>query len=91
MDQMKTGMLIRMLRQRRQMTQLQLAERIGVSDKAVSKWERGLSCPDLVLLDELAELLDTSIDRLLTGRDGCRSIERPQEVFLPAGTGAAET
>ena len=41
MDQMKTGMLIRMLRQRRQMTQLQLAERIGVSDKAVSKWERG--------------------------------------------------
>ena len=91
MDQMKTGMLIRMLRQRRQMTQLQLAERIGVSDKAVSKWERGLSCPDLVLLDELAELLDTSIDRLLTGRDGCRSIERPQEVFLPAGTGTAET
>ncbi len=47
--------------------------------------------PDLVLLDELAELLDTSIDRLLTGRDGCRSIERPQEVFLPAGTGTAET
>lgn len=43
MDQMKTGMLIRMLRQRRQMTQLQLAERIGVSDKAVSKWERGVS------------------------------------------------
>ena len=91
MDQMKTGMLIRMLRQRRRMTQLQLAERIGVSDKAVSKWERGLSCPDLVLLDELAELLDTSIDRLLTGRDGCRNIERPQEVFLPAGTGTAET
>ena len=43
MDQMKTGMLIRTLRQRRQMTQAQLAERIGVSDKAVSKWERGVS------------------------------------------------
>jgi len=64
---------------------------MGVTPQAVSKWERGLSCPDLVLLDELAELLDTSIDRLLTGRDGCRSIERPQEVFLPAGTGTAET
>ena len=41
MDQMKTGALIRALRQRRGMTQLRLAERIGVSDKAVSKWERG--------------------------------------------------
>ena len=41
MDQIKTGALIRALRQRRQMTQLQLAETVGVSDKAVSKWERG--------------------------------------------------
>ena len=41
MDQMKTGMLIRLLRQRHQMTQMQLAEWIGVSDKAVSKWECG--------------------------------------------------
>ena len=43
MDQMKTGALIRTLRRQRRMTQLQLAERIGVSDKAVSKWERGFS------------------------------------------------
>ena len=41
MDQMKTGALIRALRQRCGMTQVQLAERIGISDKAVSKWECG--------------------------------------------------
>ena len=43
MDQMKTGWLIRTLRRRRGLTQLALAERLGVSDKAVSKWERGVS------------------------------------------------
>ena len=43
MDQMKTGGLIRTLRRRWGLTQLALAERLGVSDKAVSKWERGVS------------------------------------------------
>ena len=43
MDQMKTGGLIRTLRRRRGLTQLALAERLGVSDKAVSTWERGVS------------------------------------------------
>ena len=87
----QVGIRIAEGRRRQGLTQNRVAARMGVTPQAVSKWERGLSCPDLVLLDELAELLDTSIDRLLTGRDGCRSIERPQEVFLPAGTGTAET
>ena len=43
MDQIKTGVLIRAQRLRRGLTQLQLAEQIGVSDKTVSKWERGVS------------------------------------------------
>mgnify|MGYP003184837621 FL=1 len=43
MDQVKTGTLIRTLRIKQNMTQLALAEQIGVSDKAVSKWERGVS------------------------------------------------
>ncbi len=43
MDQVKTGALIRTLRIKQNMTQLALAEQIGVSDKAVSKWERGVS------------------------------------------------
>lgn len=87
----QVGIRIAEGRRRQGLTQNRVAARMGVTPQAVSKWERGLSCPDLVLLDELAELLDTSIDRLLTGRDGCRSIERPQEVFLPAGTETAET
>ena len=45
MDQDKCGALIRRLRQERGMTQRELAERIGVGDKAVSKWERRLGCP----------------------------------------------
>ena len=67
MDQMKTGMLIRMLRQRRQMTQLQLAERIGVSDKAVSRWERGRGAPDISLLPALSEALGVDTKALLRG------------------------
>ena len=43
MDQVKTGQLIRTLRKKRGLTQLVLAEQLGVSDKAVSKWERGVS------------------------------------------------
>lgn len=57
MDQIKTGALIRALRQRRQMTQLQLVETVGVSDKAVSKWERGRGAPDISLLPALSEAL----------------------------------
>jgi transcriptional regulator with XRE-family HTH domain len=41
---------------------------MGVSPQAVSKWERGLACPDLVFLDDLADLLDVSIEELLLGR-----------------------
>lgn len=43
MDQTRTGALIRALRQQKDLTQRQLADTIGVSDKAVSKWERGVS------------------------------------------------
>ena len=63
-----TGPAIKRFREARQLTQAQLAEKIGVSDKAVSKWERGLACPDLVFLDDLADLLDVSIEELLLGR-----------------------
>lgn len=54
----QTGNLIRTLRQRRGLTQKTLAEQIGVSDKAVSKWERGCGLPDPALLSSLAEALD---------------------------------
>ena len=48
-------------------TQKELADRIGVSDKAVSKWERGLGLPDISLIGKLAILLDTDTDSLLAG------------------------
>lgn len=67
MDQMKTGGLIRLLRQRQNMTQLEQAEKIGVSDKAVSKWERGCGAPDVSLLRPLAEALGVDVRALLRG------------------------
>ena len=67
MDNGKIGELIHRLRRERGLAQLQLAERLGVSDKAVSKWERGLGCPELSLLPELAEALEVDMGKLLSG------------------------
>ena len=49
------------------LTQGQVAARMGVSPQAVSKWERGLACPDLVFLDDLAALLNLGLEELLVG------------------------
>lgn len=54
MDQTKIGLLIRSLRRERGLTQLELAQRLGVTDRAVSKWERCQGCPDVSLLPGLA-------------------------------------
>ena len=67
MDQMKTGALIRELRTAAGLTQKQLAERLNVSDKAVSKWECGCGCPDVSLLTVLADILGTDVQVLLSG------------------------
>ena len=61
MDPVKTGTLIRALRKERNMTQKDLAERLHITDRAVSKWERGLCAPDISLLESLAETLGVSI------------------------------
>lgn len=62
-----TGGMIRMLREKRNMTQKQLAEKLSVSDKTVSKWETGRGLPDLSLLEPLAESLRVSVAELLRG------------------------
>lgn len=49
------------------MTQGEIAARLGVSAQAVSKWERGIRCPDIALLDEIADLFGMSIDMFLRG------------------------
>lgn len=70
MDAIKTGRLIRRLRQENAMTQLQLARQLHISDKTVSKWERGLGCPDVSLLEALSRLFGVDTERLLEGELG---------------------
>ena len=59
------GTMIAELRKQHGMTQLELAEKMGVTDKAVSKWERDLSCPDINSLPNLAEVLGVSVEELM--------------------------
>lgn len=67
MDPQKTGQFICILRKQRGLTQRELAEAIGVTDKAVSRWERGRGLPDVSLLSPLAGALGTSVTELLAG------------------------
>lgn len=67
MDVEKVSKAITYLRKRAGYTQKELAERLGISDKAVSKWERGLGLPDISSLRKLSILLDTDTDSLLAG------------------------
>ena len=66
---MKTiGEMISSLRKEKGMTQNELAEKMNVTDKAVSKWERDLSCPDINTISKLANILDVSVDELLQAK-----------------------
>ena len=67
MDAQRTGKLINYLRSKKSLTQKELAAQINVSDKAVSKWERGDGCPDVGILPALAQALGTDVDSLLNG------------------------
>lgn len=62
------GTMISSLRKDKGMTQLELVEIMGVTDKAVSKWERDLSCPDINSIPKLAEILEISVDDLMQGK-----------------------
>ncbi len=67
MDTKKIGAFIAKLRKEHNLTQSALAEKLSLSNKAVSKWENGDSMPDISLLPELAEILGVSVDELLNG------------------------
>ncbi len=67
MNQYVTGAVIRELREKNKMTQLQLAEKLGVSDKSVSKWETGKGYPDITLLEPIAEAFRISVTELISG------------------------
>ena len=64
MNAEKICVAIKILRKRKGLTQHQLADKLGVTDKAVSKWERGLGTPDISMLNKLALILDIDTDNL---------------------------
>lgn len=68
MKKQSFGDMVAALRKEKGMTQLELAEKMGVTDKAVSKWERDLSFPDVSSIPRLAELFDISVDQLMQVR-----------------------
>ena len=65
MKEQTMGAMIATLRKEKGMTQLDLAQQLGVTDKAVSKWERELSCPDVNTIPRLAEVLGVSVEELM--------------------------
>lgn len=67
MDNEKIGTVIYTLRRERDMTQRELAEALHISAKTVSKWERGQGCPDISLLEKLAEVLNVTVEQILSG------------------------
>ena len=81
MDNLQTGAFIRELREEQGMTQKELASRLHITDRAVSKWERGLCAPDLSTLEPLAELLGVTVTELLAGR---RMTEAPHKEEIEA-------
>ena len=67
MNQEKIGKFISLSRKNKRLTQEQLAEKLGVSINAVSKWERGLNLPDVSLMEKLCEVLDFTLNELFAG------------------------
>ena len=85
MEKEKTGQLIAELRKEKGLTQKQLADALNVTDKAVSKWERGLSFPDISMLEPLSDLLGVTIMEILAGErsggNGSMSKEEVQDLI----------
>ena len=71
------------------MTQAELAQKLNVTDKAVSKWERDLSCPDIGTLPTLAQVLGVSVDTLMQGKDksGPAGLDKYREIATLAAKG----
>ena len=84
MDQIKIGTFLKLLRKEMNLTQEQLAEQLGVSNRTVSRWENGNNMPDISLLSEIAEFYDVSIPELIYG-------ERKSENMREEAKEVAET
>ena len=80
MDQQAVGRQISDLRRSKGLTQAELGERLGVTFQAVSKWERGETLPDTASLPDLAAILETSVDNILSG--GVRAVAYTRRVTI---------
>ena len=67
MNQIKIGRFIADCRKKSNLTQLQLAEKLGITDKAISKWERGITMPDSSIMLDLCDILGINVNELLSG------------------------
>ena len=83
MNQIKIGRFIADCRRQRSLTQAQVADTLGITDKAVSKWERGLAMPDSSVMLELCDILGISVNELLIGEKIDReSINKKNEQLI---------
>ena len=80
MNEMTLGQRIAALRRQKELTQEAVAEALGVSAQAVSKWENDVSCPDIMLLPQLAKMLGVTVDALLSGEP------EPETRLVPVGS-----
>ena len=89
MEKKTIGTTIAELRKKNGMTQAELAEKLGITDKAVSKWERDLSCPDIATLPKLCEILGISVDELMQGTVLEKKSVQPEKIkdLLPPAVG----
>ena len=67
MDQIKIGRFIAECRKQQGLTQMQIADKLGITDKAISKWERGIAMPDSSIMLDLCEILNINVNELLSG------------------------
>lgn len=82
MEKQTMGDMISTLRKEKGMTQRELAEKLNVTDKAVSKWERNLSCPDIHSIPALAEALGVSVEKLMsTSKQVSREKPAPDKII----------
>ena len=72
MDNEKFGNFIKSLRKEKKLTQKELGEKLNITDKAISKWERGLSFPDITMLNSLANFFEIDVSELLNGEKGIK-------------------
>ena len=91
MDQKKIGSFLRELRKEKQLTQEQLAERFGVTNRSVSRWETGSNMPDLSILVELADFYDVDIRDIIDGERKGEDMNKEEKERLQLVADYAET